>query len=477
VDRAVRTPVLWLYAVLTGLLAVAVTSGFRALIGAVEWLSTGHTGSLVEAARLLPPWQRALIGTVGGALAGLVLAYGNRWAARDAQGGRYTDYLAAARAGAVDLNDRSTWVRSVSALLSVGSGASIGREGPMIQLSAWLASRLARAVALSPEQRQVLLICGIACGIGSVYHAPIAGVVFVLELALGFLSAPMVAPVLMAAATAGIVNHTLIDPAPLYAMPAVPLESSNLGLALAAGLVCGGMGWLMLDWVDRLRGAFKRIDSLALRAWAGCWRAACRPSCPRSGATASAPSRTCSTARSCGPGCWSSWRQVCRHAVQHRLGRRRRHVHAHPVRGRHHRLLAAQIAGHWLPPEAAWATADPGGDRHVGHAQRRHPRAADGHRDGAGDDQPVSADGARHAGLRRSARHQHAVRHPAHVRQSIEASNARRHCSGTSAAIEDIRTSAGLSPHGAGAGISGQNMLHRSNSRRPRAHRRLHGRL
>ncbi|MBS0498705.1 MAG: chloride channel protein [Burkholderiaceae bacterium] len=269
VDRAVRTPVLWLYAVLTGLLAVAVTSGFRALIGAVEWLSTGHTGSLVEAARLLPPWQRALIGTVGGALAGLVLAYGNRWAARDAQGGRYTDYLAAARAGAVDLNDRSTWVRSVSALLSVGSGASIGREGPMIQLSAWLASRLARAVALSPEQRQVLLICGIACGIGSVYHAPIAGVVFVLELALGFLSAPMVAPVLMAAATAGIVNHTLIDPAPLYAMPAVPLESSNLGLALAAGLVCGGMGWLMLDWVDRLRGAFKRIDSLALRLGLG----------------------------------------------------------------------------------------------------------------------------------------------------------------------------------------------------------------
>ena len=70
-DRAASTPVLWLYAVLTGLLAVAVTSGFRALIGGVEWLSTGHTGSLVEAARLLPPWKRALIGTVGGVLAGL----------------------------------------------------------------------------------------------------------------------------------------------------------------------------------------------------------------------------------------------------------------------------------------------------------------------------------------------------------------------------------------------------------------------
>ncbi len=267
-SRTVRPPVLWLYAAFTGLLAVAVTTGFHLLISGVEWLSTGHTGSLVEAARTLPPWRRALIGAVGGVLAGLALAWGQRWAARDVQGGRFTDYLAAARAGAVDLNDRGTWVRSLSALLSVGSGASIGREGPMIQLSAWLASRLARSVALSDEQRRVILICGIACGIGSVYHAPVAGLVFVLELALGFLSASMVAPVLMAAATAGIVSH-LLDPAPLYAMPAVQLEPSNLGMGFIVGLVCGGLGWLMLALVDRLRAAFQRIDSLALRLGLG----------------------------------------------------------------------------------------------------------------------------------------------------------------------------------------------------------------
>ena len=79
----------------------------------------------------------------------------------------------------------------------------------------------------------------------------------------------MVAPVLMAAATAGIVNHTLIDPAPLYAMPAVQLASSNLGMALIVGLVCGGLGWLMLAWVDGLRAAFKRIDALPLRLGLG----------------------------------------------------------------------------------------------------------------------------------------------------------------------------------------------------------------
>lgn len=267
--RTARPPVLWLFALVTGLLAAGATAGFRALIGGVEWLATGHTGSLVEAARLLPPWHRALVGTVGGVLAGLALAWGNRWAARGPQGAAHVDYIEAARAGVTDLNDRTTWVRSVSALLSVGSGASIGREGPMIQLAAWLASRLAHFAPLSAQQRDVILICGIASGIGSAYHAPVAGVVFVLELALGFMSAPMVAPVLIAAATAGVLNYGLVDPVPLYAMPPVRLVPASLGIALVVGLVCGGLGWAMLALVDRFRAAFGHIESLPLRLGAG----------------------------------------------------------------------------------------------------------------------------------------------------------------------------------------------------------------
>ncbi|MCD6672199.1 MAG: chloride channel protein [Burkholderiaceae bacterium] len=267
--RTAPAPVLWLFAILAGLLAVAATTGFRAAITAVQWLTTGQVGSLVESARHLPPWQRVLIGAVGGLLAGLVLHWGGRWATRGPQGGTHVDYLDAARTRTVDLNDRTTWVRSVSALLSVGSGASIGREGPMIQLAAWLSAKLAHFAPLSTEQRTVIMICGIASGIGAAYHAPVAGVVFVLELALGFLSASMMTPVLIAAATSGVLVYGLTDPIPLYAMPRVRLAPTSLGMALAIGIVCGVLGWAMLAGVERFRSAFRRIDSLPLRLGAG----------------------------------------------------------------------------------------------------------------------------------------------------------------------------------------------------------------
>ena len=83
----------------------------------------------------------------------------------------------------------------MSALLSIGTGASIGREGPMVQVSAWAASALSRLFGVRPEQRRILLVCGIAAGIACTYRAPVAGVVFVLELALGSFARHAVAPV------------------------------------------------------------------------------------------------------------------------------------------------------------------------------------------------------------------------------------------------------------------------------------------
>ena len=148
-EGGVRTPVLWAFALVVGLLAALATTGFRWLITGVEWLGTGHTGSLVEAARHLPPWQRMLVGTVGGVLAGCVLWWGGRWAARGRSGAHHVDYIEAARRGRAELNDRTTITRSASALLSVATGASIGREGAMVQLAAWFSTLLARWAPLS----------------------------------------------------------------------------------------------------------------------------------------------------------------------------------------------------------------------------------------------------------------------------------------------------------------------------------------
>ncbi len=260
---------LWLWAAVAGALAAAATVGFRWLAQQVEWLATGHTGGLVAAARALPPAQRALVGALGGVLAGLVLYAGARWARRGPRGERHLDYIDAARAGNADLNDRTTLARTASALVSVGTGASIGREGPMVQLAAWLASWLARLLPLTAEQRNTLMVCGIAAGIGSAYHAPVAGVVFVLELALGFFARRTVAPVLIASATASALIYWLVEPTPLYEMPAVAMVPTSLGAALVAGLVFGGVGWLLLVLLEGSRGLFARLGPLPLRLGLG----------------------------------------------------------------------------------------------------------------------------------------------------------------------------------------------------------------
>ena len=260
---------LWFWAAVTGALAAAATTLFRTLIRAVEWIATGHDGGLVDAARSLAPWHRALVCTGGGLLAGLALALGRRWSRRGPAGDEHLDYIDAARHGRVDLNDRMTLTRSVSALLSVGTGAAIGREGPMVQTAAWFAALLARWLPLQPRERTTLLICGIAAGIGSAYHAPVAGVVFVLELALGFIVPHAIAPVLISAATASALIYGLVEPKPLYAVDALAPLPTSLGAALIAGLVFGAVGWSLLVLLEKSRTAFGRIRSPVWRLGLG----------------------------------------------------------------------------------------------------------------------------------------------------------------------------------------------------------------
>ncbi len=259
-----NTALLWFGAFLAGILGAAATISFHALITATEWLLTHHTGSFVQDSMSLPAWERILVPTTGGLLAGLVIHFSRRWTAS----GHHIDYIDAARKGDIVLNDRTNASRMLSSLLSVGSGASIGREGPMVQFSAWLASWLARILPIPKDQRNAILICGIAAGISAAYHAPIAGVVFILELALGFFARNTIAPVLISAVTSSAIIFWMVEPKPLYIMPPLPLEPvTPMGLlvALAAGVVSGLIGLWLLKFIELGRTGFGYIGEVWLR--------------------------------------------------------------------------------------------------------------------------------------------------------------------------------------------------------------------
>ncbi|HTP38689.1 MAG TPA: chloride channel protein, partial [Steroidobacteraceae bacterium] len=171
---------LMFWAALTGFCGALASVVFREGIRLFERLLTGQSGSLVEVAGGLPDWRRIVTPVVGGIAAGLVLHLGARFLGRR----RSVDYMEAVVVGDGAIAARPSLVRSLSSLFTIGSGGSIGREGPMVQLAALLGSKLGLFSHVPVPRRRLLVACGAAAGVAAAYNAPIAGALFVAEIVL-----------------------------------------------------------------------------------------------------------------------------------------------------------------------------------------------------------------------------------------------------------------------------------------------------
>jgi CIC family chloride channel protein len=179
--RPGETEVTLVWAGIVGALGGMAAPAFQSAIRGVKYLLTGSTASLAETAAALEPWQRVLVPAAGGVLAGFVLHFGVRFT----RGKKSQDYMEAVTLGDGVIRTRPTLVRIASSLFSIGSGGSIGREGPQVQLAALLASSIGRAASLPRPRLRLLVACGAAAGIASAYNAPIGGALFVAEVVLG----------------------------------------------------------------------------------------------------------------------------------------------------------------------------------------------------------------------------------------------------------------------------------------------------
>ncbi len=159
----------------------------------------------VQAAEMFAPWQRLLVPTLGGLAAGLILYWGFRLVGPQGS----SDLLEAVVAGDGRLPFRTESVKTASALVSIATGASIGREGGITQLSATLASKLGQIAKWPPYRLRLLVGCGAAAGISAAYNAPIAGAVFASLIVLGNFSMNLFAPLVCASVVATMVSRSV----------------------------------------------------------------------------------------------------------------------------------------------------------------------------------------------------------------------------------------------------------------------------
>ena len=234
------------WAALVGIVGGLCSAGFRQAIFAVQWLLTGHTGSLVGISLSLESWQRLLIPTVGGITAGLVLHFGHNLTGGD----KPTDYMEALTVADGAIPVAPSLVKSASSLMTIASGRSIGREGSMVQLAAVAASWLGQRLDVSGPSLRLLTACGAAAGLASVYDAPIAGALFVSDIILDSIAIESLSPLLLSAAAATVVSRSLGSAETYFRVSSLDLISAweilpYLAMGVALGVSAPAFVWLL----------------------------------------------------------------------------------------------------------------------------------------------------------------------------------------------------------------------------------------
>jgi len=247
-------------AALMGLLGALATVVFREMLAWTQMLVGGEDTphGMVSLARGLSPWQRFLMPAIGGAIAGAILQMAARWLPKRGA----ADYMEAISIGRGVIGFRQTVARSLSSIFSIGSGASIGREGPMVQLAAMLSSLTGRYLVLPPRHLRLLVACGATAGITSAYNAPIAGALFISEIVYGAIASATLVPLVVSSVVANIVTRQILHYDAVFHMPPFTFVSgweviNYLGLGVIAGLAAPQF----LRFLDTARAAFGRVPA------------------------------------------------------------------------------------------------------------------------------------------------------------------------------------------------------------------------
>ena len=170
------------------------------------------------------------------------------------------------------ISTRRSIVKCLSAGFTIASGGSIGREGPLVQLSSLVASIAGRWRDWSTPRLRLLVGCGAAAGIASAYNAPIAGALFVAEIVLGSVAMEIFGPLVFSSVVATLTTRGFLGADPIYAIPHFRLNSN----------------WEIVPYL--LLGLFAGVGGAVVSALARCERTA-RGSCASPGLSENAGGR------------------------------------------------------------------------------------------------------------------------------------------------------------------------------------------
>ncbi len=239
----------WCLVPVTGIAAGLAAGLLVLLLHAVQRLAWGEgDAGFLRAVEAASPAQRVGVLALGGLVAGL-----GRLAIRH-EGTHAGGFTAAIWFRAGRLPFWPTLSQAVLSIVVVGLGASLGREAAPKQAGAAFGSLFASRAGLSSSHRRLLAAFGAGAGIAAVYDVPLGGAFFALEVLLGSVSLPLIAPAVLTAGLGTAVSWLMLPDKPTYAVPAYPTTAGLIVFALLFGPIAGALSALYVRLIARAAG-------------------------------------------------------------------------------------------------------------------------------------------------------------------------------------------------------------------------------
>ncbi len=240
--------------VLGGLGAVA----FREFIRLGQGVAWGTGAYTLEHVRSLPWWWKLAAPAAGGLVVGLIVTH----FAWEAKGHGVPEVMESIALRGGRIRPRVVLAKLAASGISIASGGSVGREGPIVQIGSALGSTAGQWLKVGEHRLRTLVGCGAAAGIAGTFNAPVAGALFAVEILLGDFGVTQFSPIVISSVAATVVSRHFLGDFPAFEVPAYELASAlellaYAGLGLLAGLVA-------LVFIRTLYGAEDLFDRLPL---------------------------------------------------------------------------------------------------------------------------------------------------------------------------------------------------------------------
>jgi len=269
-------------AIFVGLGGASAAVAFRLLIRTVQATFFGGAeglaemldeGLLAEAsdplhlANGMPWWQRILIPAAGGLLVGPLIYF----FAREARGHGVPEVMKAVALRGGIIRARVVAIKALASALSIGSGGSVGREGPIVQIGSAFGSSVGQLFKLNTTQIRTLVGCGAAAGISATFNAPIAGALFASEVIIRGFAVSEFTPIVISAVVAIVVSRFFLGNTPAFEVPAYEIVSPfELLPYMAVGVAAGLVAVLFIRTLTLSEDLFEKVPIPEyLRACAG----------------------------------------------------------------------------------------------------------------------------------------------------------------------------------------------------------------